>query len=97
MKLTFLEIAQKELDEAVEYYNAQKEGLGNEFLENVIEALDRIGNYPNAWRQISDRARCCRTQRFPYGIVYQVRSGNEIIVIAVAHLHRKPHYWKDRL
>ncbi|HAK44654.1 MAG TPA: hypothetical protein DCO79_01865 [Spirochaeta sp.] len=33
---------------------------------------------------------------FPYGIIYSY-STEEIIIIAVMHLHRKPDYWKSRL
>jgi len=32
MKISFLEIAQIELDETIAYYNSQKTGLGDEFL-----------------------------------------------------------------
>lgn len=34
-------------------------------------------------------------QRFPYGVVYEVM-GNEVIVHALMHLHRRPGYWNDR-
>ena len=33
--------------------------------------------------------------RFPYGIIYTT-DGNDLLVIAVAHLHRQPNYWRDR-
>jgi len=33
--------------------------------------------------------------RFPYAIAYEF-SGEDIIVFAVAHLARRPGYWKDR-
>jgi hypothetical protein len=42
MKINFLEIAQIELDEAVKYYNYEVPGLGNAFLTEVLNALDRI-------------------------------------------------------
>jgi hypothetical protein len=34
--------------------------------------------------------------RFPYTIVYGI-DAQTIIVIAVAHTHREPRYWIDRL
>jgi hypothetical protein len=34
-------------------------------------------------------------QRFPYGIIYEP-SEVEIVIIAVAHLHREPEYWRSR-
>jgi hypothetical protein len=43
MKIIFLEIAQIELDDAIEYYNYEVPGLGDAFLTEVLNALDRIG------------------------------------------------------
>ena len=73
MNVQFLEPAQAEFTEAVSYYNAQTEGLGFEFSEEVRAAIVRIIEYPEAWSLVSKRTRRCRTQRFPYGIIYQVR------------------------
>ncbi|MFW5711342.1 MAG: type II toxin-antitoxin system RelE/ParE family toxin [Spirochaetota bacterium] len=96
MKISFLEIAQHELDEAIAYYNSQRTGLGDEFLLEILRLLDRIGEFPEAWHPISKNVRRCRLRQFPYGILYQVRKST-ILIIAVAHLHRKPFYWQDRV
>jgi hypothetical protein len=96
MKIRFLEIAQIELDQAVAYYNSKSPGLGDDFLDEVVKALNRIGEYPDAWHRLSKRTRRCQKRRFPYGIIYQMRSDG-ILVIAVANLHRRPDYWKNRL
>lgn len=96
MRIRFLEIAQTELDEAIEYYDYETLGLGEEFLTEVLKALNRIGEFPEAWHPCSKRTRRCQTRRFPYGIIYQARK-EEILVIAIANLHRKPIYWKDRI
>ena len=96
MKINFLEIAQIELDDAIEYYNYELPGLGDAFLTEVLNALERIGEFPETWHPCSKRTRRCQTRRFPYGIIYQVRE-QEILVVAIAHLHRKPDYWKYRI
>lgn len=96
MKINFLEIAQIELDDAVEFYNYEVPGLGDAFLAEVLNALNRIGEFPEAWHPCSKRTRRCQTRRFPYGIIYQKRD-HEILVVAVANLHREPDYWKDRV
>lgn len=96
MRIRFLDIAQIELDQAIEYYNYESPGLGDEFLTEVLKAIDRIGEFPEAWHRLSERTRRCQTRRFPYGIIYQIRE-DEILVVAVANLHRRPDYWKDRL
>ena len=96
MRIRFLEIAQIELDQAIDYYNRESSGLGDEFLTEVLSAIGRIGDFPDAWHRLSERSRRCQTRRFPYGIIYQVR-GTEIMVVALANLHRRPDYWKGRI
>jgi hypothetical protein len=71
-------------------------GLGDQFLLEVLDGLERIRQHPEAWRPFSRHTRRYRTRRFPYGIVYQILE-SEILVVAVAHLHREPGYWRGRL
>jgi hypothetical protein len=92
----FLESARIELEEEVKYYNDQQSGLGYDFAREVANTIARILRYPEAWKKLSKRTRWCRTKRFPYGVVYQTR-GDKILVVAVAHLKRKPRYWRDRV
>lgn len=96
MQIRFLEIARIELDNAVAYYNNESPSLGDRFLQEALHTLNRIGEFPDAWHHCSERTRRCLTRRFPYGVIYQVRNDG-ILVIAIAHLHRKPEYWKDRI
>ena len=92
----FLEPAQIEFDEAINFYNQQREGLGHEFAAEVLNTINRILRYPEAWNKLSKRTRRCRTKRFPYGVIYQIR-GDRVLIVAVAHLRRKPRYWRNRL
>lgn len=95
MKVRFLEIAEIELDEAIRRYEVQASGLGDAFLVEVLSAATRIAQYPEAWQLLDEGVRRCRLSRFPYGLIYVIEGGN-VLVLAVAHLHRKPHYWRDR-
>ncbi len=96
MVVEFLVPAQAEFDEAVAYYDSQQAGLGSQFAKEVSFTLQRILQYPEAWSPLSKRARRCRTHKFPYGIIYQIRGGL-LLVVAVMHLHREPRTWKSRL
>jgi plasmid stabilization system protein ParE len=96
MRISFLEPARLELDDAVSYYNYEKAGLGEAFLSEILRTLDRIGGFPDAWQPLSRRTRRCRTRRFPFGVIYHKRE-EDLLIVAVAHLHRSPEYWKDRL
>ena len=96
MNVDFLQPAQAEFVEAVACYNLQSEGLGFEFAAEIKRTLGRIIQYPDAWSVLSIRTRRCRTNRFPYGIIYQVRE-KMILIVAVMHLHKHPDSWKSRL
>jgi toxin ParE2 len=96
MEIRFLDVAQQELHEAVEYYNVKSPGLGDQFLLEVLSALERILQFPLAWHPFTDNSRRCQTRRFPYGIAYQILE-SEILIVALANLHRKPGYWLERI
>jgi toxin ParE2 len=92
----FLEIAEIELDQAIRWYGAQTPGMGHAFLIEVLAAADRIARFPEAWHPLGEGVRRCRLSRFPYGLIYTMDNG-DVLVLAVAHLHRRPEYWRDRL
>ena len=92
----FLEPAQIELEEEVKYFNKRRVGLGYEFAKEIADTITRILRYPEAWTKLSKRTRRCRTKRFPYGVIYQIRV-DTILIVAIAHLRRKPSYWHDRV
>ncbi len=97
MKIEFLEAAQTELDEAFNWYETQQLNLGVQFLTEFDAAIRRIVAYPKSYALLgSDNIRRCLIKRFPYGVLYGIDAGT-IVIVAVAHLHRKPNYWIDRL
>ncbi len=96
MTVRFLEVAQRELDEAIAYYNSQVPGLGDAYLLESVATIERIRRFPEAWQPLGEQLRRCRLRRFPYGLIYAVDEGS-ILIVAVAHTHRRPDYWRDRL
>jgi plasmid stabilization system protein ParE len=96
MKIVFLSPAQAELDDAFSWYEEQAVGLGYEFLNELDLALRLVATFPELQPQISKKIRRCLVNRFPYGIYYGIKDGT-IVVIAVAHLKRKPAYWITRM
>jgi toxin ParE1/3/4 len=95
MKAFFLEAAREELDAAIREYENKRKGLGKEFAREVRKSVRRIREFPGAWTRLDDEHRRCRTDRFPYGVVYRVEDGM-ILIVALMHLKRDPDYWKDR-
>jgi hypothetical protein len=92
----FLAPARSELAEAIDYYESQEPGLGAQFAEEVKRTLERILQYPEAWAPLSKRTRRCRTNKFPYGVIYQAR-GDVLLIVALMHLRREPSTWRGRL
>lgn len=96
MKIKILPKASAELDDSFNYYEHEQENLGYRFADSFKDTLKLIKLYPNAWQQLSKKTRRCLIKKFPYGVIYQVKK-DEIIIIAVANLHRKPNYWTNRI
>ena len=95
MRVIFTRIARQELEDAVRFYELEYSGLGRRFKEEVRKAALRIAEYPKAWSIERGEVRKCLLHRFPYKLLYSVEE-DHILVIAVAHQHRKPAYWVDR-
>ena len=96
MKARFIAPASHELDEAVTYYEHQLTGLGNRFFKETSSSVERILFIPEAWPKVGERTRRCMLKGFPYALLY-VREQTEILVTAVAHLHRDPKHYRDRI
>jgi plasmid stabilization system protein ParE len=95
VKVRVLSCAEREFAEAVDFYNAERPGLGYELAEEVQRTLARISAYPKAWPLFSQRTRRCIVRRFPYGVLYQVRA-DCVLVVALLHMKRSPRTWRER-
>ncbi len=96
MRYFFHPSAEIELNEAADYYEHCKTELGSEFVKEIYSTIQRIIRFPEAWMPISKHTRRCLANRFPYGVIYQI-SENEILIIAIMQMNRKPDYWKSRI
>jgi toxin ParE1/3/4 len=90
MRPRFVDEALAEFIAAGRYYIRQLPGLGDAFVDEVATGIGVILKGPVVWRVIEDDVR-----RFPYGI-YKTIESEEIVIWAVKHLHRDPHYWQHR-
>lgn len=97
MEVKLLELAKVEFDDAVSYYESERPGLGEALRLEVLRAISRIRQFPTAYQEFSYGTRRCLISRFPYGIVYHVsEADNQILIVAIAHMHRRPDYWVSR-
>ena len=96
VNVQFVNTANDELANAIEYYNYQLPGLGSEFYKEINRAINRINKFPYAWTKIGLYTRRCLLKRFPYALYYTLEN-ESILILAIANLHRKPEYYKNRI
>jgi len=96
MKVVFDKLTQLELDDATEYYEVELPGLGVRFRDEVKRGIRRIREYPDAWAKEKFDVRRYVLHKFPYKILYSIED-NYVYIIAIAHGHRRPNYWIDRI
>ncbi len=87
--------AEADLDEAFVWYDAQREGLGVEFLTAVEVAFALISRSPDAFPKVYGDIRRVLVRKFPYAVFYTT-SQEEVSVLACVHARRHPHRWQSR-
>ncbi len=95
MNILFDALAEKEFNEAIEYYDIQMEGLGKQLKDEIRQALRILQRFPESGPVERGVIRRIKVQKFPYKILYTLLD-DIILVIAIAHLHREPYYWVER-
>ena len=93
--------AEREIEQATEYYEAERSGLGALFHAALHATLDRIAAFPDSFATVMTTRGGRRVRRglvhpFSYMVVY-VELPNSLRVVAVAHVKRRPAYWRRRL
>ena len=96
MRARFLKAAEVEVDEAVAYFDTQRDGLGDRFEQDLQNTVAFVTEHPQSGRAIRGRVRKFRLRTFRYNVIYVI-DGDEIIIVAVAHHRRRPGYWRARL
>jgi toxin ParE1/3/4 len=90
--------ASDEFAAAILWYEVRRLGLGGEFYDRVVDAIATFDAQPDVGSMVGGdpMTRRILLHGFPYQIVYRLRPA-EIVIVAVAHLKRRPGYWKNRL
>ncbi len=96
MKISFIEPAYLESKDAIDYYNQEISNLGDKFYQELMSTITLIEKFPQIWSKNSEHTRKAILKIFPFNIIYTVWN-KEIYIIAVAHQHREPDYWIERM
>ena len=83
------------MQEAYQWYEEQKQGLGEDFLEELESYYIKLQSHPEYFGKIRKNFRQAALKRFPYVIVYEIIK-TEVVVFAVFHTRRNPKFkFKD--
>lgn len=95
--IQFAKPASEEFEAAIRWYEQRSQGLGAEFYDAIVAAMELTGAHPEIGATRSDPlpTRQFVLQRFPYKIVSRVRS-RDLYVVAIAHTSRRPDFWQNR-
>lgn len=87
--------AKKDLKSGWTFYETQQTGLGDEFIESILNDLAELPKFAgiHSMRYGHHRALC---SRFPFAIYYVI-NGNDIIVRAIFDGRRRPSRLAKRL
>jgi plasmid stabilization system protein ParE len=85
-----------ELKSAVRWYLERSEPAAQEFVAEVDRAIDRVVESPKRWPAGEPGTRRFVLQRFPFAVIYREKESG-VQILAFAHGHRRPGYWKERL
>lgn len=65
--------AESDIDDAYQWYEAQRKGLGESFLLCVEESLSRICRQPSIYSKVHEHIRRVLIHRFPFGVYISKR------------------------
>ncbi|MDA3935736.1 MAG: type II toxin-antitoxin system RelE/ParE family toxin [Actinomycetota bacterium] len=91
-----LSAALADIESARQWYEAQRPGLGDEFVDAVDDAMESVLAFPIAYPDDYRGARRFLIQRFPYCLYYRLEDDN-VVVVACLHAVRDPERKRRRL
>ena len=85
-----------DLEVAAEWYESQRNGLGDEFLTEADRLKSRIAENPRQFPVVYRDARRALLRRFPFAIYFRLLS-NRALIVAVSDQRMNPSRWRRRI
>ena len=86
--------------EVADWYNTQRAGLGDEFIEEILTVFDALELNPllHCRQHPTKNIRWRYPKRFPYRVIYEVIEEKSLVIIAgVIHAARHDRVWQRRV
>lgn len=95
------EFAEKEILDELRGHRAEREELANRLWNDIQTIIRIVGEYPRIGGRVTrprvrGMVRRFPLRRFPFFIIYREHD-NYIEIVALAHMSRKPNYWRSRI
>ena len=95
LAIVFRRAARAEFDDAADWYEQRRAGLGAAFTGAVQRILDRIAAQPDFYPRVYLGVREALVSGYPYCVYYREESGR-VLVLSVFHTARDPSVWQGR-
>jgi len=94
--IEFHRLALDELRQAQAWYRDRSPKAAERFFQRTSRAIERLMADPESHARIGRDCHYVPISRFPFVLIYRIRSRNDVFVIAVAHVARRRGYWRNR-
>ena len=84
--------AEQDAESARDWYDQQSEGLGDDFLDELRDAIHRAHRDPLHYQCVVEELRRVLLKRFPYAVFYLIEP-TRVVVLAVLHQAANPDSW----
>ncbi|WKN46033.1 type II toxin-antitoxin system RelE/ParE family toxin [Tunicatimonas pelagia] len=97
-QVVILQEAQIDIEDTIEWYEGQRQGLGETFFSRYLYTEELLANNPYLYQENLLFVRRALISRTSYAIYYAVDEQNKIVeIIAVLHQKRDPKLLKSRI
>ena len=88
----------EDLQNAIDFYNSRRKGLGTQFYKTVKNQISHIKLNAYGFQLRYDDVRCMPLNKFPYTIHYKIYPDTKTIkIVAIFSDYLNPEIWDGRL
>ena len=88
--------AECDIRDTRDWYENRRDGLGDDFLECLDEAFEKLTRIANVFGVVHAGLRRMQVRRFPYGIYFDVID-ETVVIVAVLHARQNLDYLVKRI
>ncbi|NER08882.1 MAG: type II toxin-antitoxin system RelE/ParE family toxin [Okeania sp. SIO3C4] len=92
-EVRFKETTFNQIEDAYDWYEMKREGLGRLFLFSIDDVVLLLKNNPYQFMKIYKEVRRAVTKKFPYALFYRIKEDEYLVeILAVRHQAQDPDY-----